>query len=682
MSATLTSNGSKSQVRSQHGSNRKRIPQGSQTHEAQKEDESSVTLEVRDVPWALVPITFCDIPLLVHEVWQYMRFVNTADFQRLDTKENYEVFLKCVLVLCQAKLVYTHKRAAGFKSPFCKLMDEKGTRNAVTNMAATLPVPIAILLNSIGITEFCGQDVMPVIATLKSDEELSGAINFLPVYINMFVRKLKKGVAKGGFAHTLAERLKILTDVEWEVAHPADCVGTSTVQSNKAAVVKLSEKSYKAMHYPDEWVTDDQITLFKAVCSTSELVRGSNIRSGKGNEYQLVQFLNRKVHETVEFYVMENISISDVNFASAFGFGHHDCELKEMSRYLGSPENAFMTGTCNPNMARKLLCSEHYIRLQDHSKHMVQYHVPTAYVPITFRNIPRFVRSVWKQMSRIGGSHFQRMVTEKNYKIFLKCVLGMCQAKLVCAHRAIPSANPTCRNLLNESALSIVTSAASNLPEPIAVLLDCIGTASASRQVVVPVIAKLKINPELSGAINFLPADFTVLIDKLRNGVVKEGLEHTFCKQLQFLAKVKWETVSSVDSSPQTQLVRLTEKSCKSLNFLDNSLTVNHIETFKKICNSFSPGMRTYDIRSGHGRLCQLVQFTVWKPESTIKFYVMQRIAYDELRMAAAFGFGYHEFEIQSASRFRGSPETAYKTGECSQSQANDSVVSLLSLHV
>jgi hypothetical protein len=561
-------------------------------------------------------------------------------------------------------------------------MDGKRTQSAVAHMAATLPVPIAILLDSIGITEFCGQDVVPVIATLQSNEELSGAINFFPAHINILIAELMKGVVKGGLAHTLAERLGILTDVEWEAAHPADCGVTSTVQSNKAPVVKLSEKSYKAMHYPDEWVTDDQVTLFKAVCSTIILVRECNIRSGKGKKYQLVQFLKKKVRDTVEFYVMENISISDINFASAFGFGHHDHKLKEMSRYLGSPENAFMRGTCNPNMARKLLCSEHYMQLQNHSKHMVLYHVATTYVPITFHNIPGFVRKVWKQMSCIGGSHFQRMMAGKNYRIFLKCVLGMCQAKLVCAHRAMPSANPTSSNLLNESALSIITSAASNLPEPIAVLLDCIGITSVSHQVVVPVIAKFKKNPELSGAINFLPADINVLIDKLRNGVVKEGLEHRFGKQLQFLAEVEWETVPSVDSSPQTQLVRLTEKSYKSLHFLDNSLTAYQIETFKKICNSFSSEMRTCDIRSGHGRKCQLVQFTAWKPDSTVEFYVMQRIADDELKMAAAFGFGHHEYEIQSASRFRGSPETAYKTGECSQSQASDSVVSLLSVHV
>lgn len=76
------------------------------------------------------------------------------------------------------------------------------------------------------------------------------------------------------------------------------------------------------------------------------------------------------------------------------------------------------------------------------------------------------------------------------------------------------------------------------------------------------------------------------------------------------------------------------------------------------------------------------MQFTAWKPDSTVEFCVMQRIADDDLKMAAAFRFGHHEYEIQSASRFMGSPETAYKTGECSQSQASDSVVTLLSVHV
>jgi hypothetical protein len=679
MSPTVTYNDSESPVRSRLGSDKNRRPQSSQTQEAQKEVKSFVTLKVLDVPMALIPITFCDIPLLVHEVWQYMRFVNTADFQRLDTKENYEVFLRCVLVLCQAKLAYAHKHRLSFKAQLDKLMDGKRTESALAQMAATLPVPIAILLDSIGVTKFLGQDVVPVIATLKSNEELSGAINFLPAHINMFITELKKGVVKGGLAHTLADRLHVFTDVEWEDAHPAEFGSTSTVQSNQAAMVKLSEKSYKALHYPDEWVTDDQISLFKAVCSTLKLVRKSNIRSGQGQENQLVQLVNRKVCDTVEFYVMQNISISDLNFAFAFGFGHHDHELKQTSRYLGSPENALMRGTCNPNKTRKLLCSEHYMQLRHCNKRIFLFHVLTAYVPITFHNIPAFVHKVWKKMSCIGGKRFQR---KENYEIFLKCVLGMCQAKLVCAHRAMPSANPTCSDLMNESALSIITSAASSLPGPIAVLLDCIGIASVSHQDVVPVIAKLKIKPELSGAINFFPADINVLIDKLRNGVVKGGLEHTFGKNLQVLTKVEWETLYSVNSSPQTKLVRLTNKSYKSLYFHDNSVTFNEMKMFKKICNSFSPEMHTCDIRLGHGRQCQLVQFTEWKPSSTVEFYVMQKIADDELKIAAAFGFGHHKYEIQSASKFRGSPETAYKTGECSQSEASDFLVSLLSVHV
>jgi hypothetical protein len=151
-----------------------------------------------DVPRALIPITFFDIPLLV--LWQYVRFLNTADFWRLDRKENYEVFLKCVVVLCQAKLVYTHKHRANFKSPLHKLMDGKRTQSAITQMAATSCVPIAILLDRIGVTKFYGQDVVPVIAALNSNGELSGAINFLPAHINMFITELKNGVVKGGLA--------------------------------------------------------------------------------------------------------------------------------------------------------------------------------------------------------------------------------------------------------------------------------------------------------------------------------------------------------------------------------------------------------------------------------------------------------------------------------------------------
>jgi hypothetical protein len=535
-----------------------------------------------------------------------------------------------------------------------------------------------MLLDSIGVTRFYGQVIVPDIATLKSNQVLSGAINFFPAHINLLIDHLRKGVVKGGLAYTLAERLKVLTDIEWEDAQYVNGGKSSDVQSNQPAMVKLTEKSYKSLYYPDKWITDDQISLFKNVCSTLKLVRESNIKSGLGNENQLVQLVNSKFHDTVEFYVMDNIPNLNLGVAVAFGFGHHDHELEQVSRYLGSSESAFRRGTSNPKMIRKLLCSEHYGQLWGGSKHSPS-HVLTVFVPITFHNIPAFVRRVWERMSCIGGRLFQRRVTEENYKIFLKSVLLMCQAKLVYAHRAMPFAKPACSNLMYESTLTLITSSASNLPEPIAVLLDSIGITKICSQDVVPVIAKLKSNPELSGAINLLPADVNLLVDKLKNGVVKEGLEHTFGKKLEVLAKVEWESVLPMDNKAQSELVRLTEKSCKSLYFHDKIMTENQFQLFKNICNSFAPKMHTCDVKSGQGMHCQLVQFTNWKADSTVDFYVMENIADGQLKLAATFGFGHHEYEVQS-SRFMGSPETALKTGNCNQSQVSNSIVSLLSV--
>ena len=652
-----------------------------QIQEIQNEINSAITVEIFAIPRTFVPITLQNVPLLVREVWQYMRFLNDADFQRLDTKGNYEVFLKCVLVLCQAKLVYTHKRAAGFESPLCKLMDEKRTRNAVTQMAATLPVPIAVLIDNIGITKFCGQDVVPVIATLKPNEELSGAINFLPAYINMFVRKLKKGVAKGGFAHTLAERLKILTDVEWEVANSTEIGGECGVNCNPFALVKLTKKSYKSLRYPRRWVTKKQSALFKEICITlnkAGFVKESNIMSGNGKRTQLVQLRNCNSDGTVDFFIMENTASFFLRVAPAFGFGHHDFEVEGVSRYFGSPEIAFKRGRCNANMTRKLLCSEHYVQLLDDTKPGPSLQVLTTFSPITFRNIPAFVGQVWREMSRVGGKHFKRHVTDENFKVFLKCILVMCQAKLVCAHRAMPIDKAECRNLMYKTALSFVTSAASNLPEPIAVMLDNIGVTRISYQDVVPVIAKFKNNPELSGAINFLPADINVLVDKLRNGVVKGGLEHTFGKKFEVLTDVEWEDVPTKPDAKQTQVIRLTETSYTSLYFPENWITKQQYMLFRDICNSFSTDMQMYDFKSGQGSQCQLVQFLNWKPDSVVDFYVMDEVYDDQLRLAAAFGFGHHDYAVHPISRFVGSPETAYKRGMCSQSEASSWIISLL----
>jgi len=653
-----------------------------QIQEIQNEINSAITLKIIKTLRAFVPITLQNVPLLVHEVWQYMRFVNNADFQRLDTKENYEVFLKCVLVLCQAKLVYTYKRVEGFNSPLCQLMDEKGTRSAMAQMAASLPVPIAILLDSIGITKFSGQDVVPVIATVKPNEELSGAFNFLPAYINMFVNKLKKGVAKGGFTHTLAGRLKILTDVEWEDAHSTESGGKCHVNRNPFAVVKLTKKSYKSLRYPRRWVSKKQSALFKEICITLDVagfIEKCNIMSGNGKRTQVVQLRNCNSDGTADFFIMENTAKAFLRLAPAFGFGHHDFEVEEASRYLGSPEIAIKRGKCNPNMTRKLLCSELYMQLLDDTKPAPSFQVPPTFSPITFQNIPAFVGQVWKEMSRVGGRRFKRHVTEENFKVFLKCILVMCQAKLVCAHRAMPIDKAECCNLMYETTLSFITSAASNLPEPIAVMLDNIGITRISYQDVVPVIAKFKENPELSGAINFLPADINVLVDKLRNGVVKGGLEYTFGKKFEVLTDVEWEDVPSEPDSTQTQLIRLTERSYASLYYPKNWITKEQYQLFKDICDSFCTDMQVYDFKSGQGSQCQLVQFLNWKPDSVVDFYVMDQVYDDQLRLAAAFGFGHHDYAVHPTSRFVGSPKTAYKRGKCSQSEASSWIISLLS---
>lgn len=318
------------------------------------------------------------------------------------------------------------------------------------------------------------------------------------------------------------------------------------------------------------------------------------------------------------------------------------------------------------------------MQLLDNTKRVPSLQVLPTFSPITFCNIPAFVGQVWNKMSHVGGKRFKRHVTEETFRVFLKCILVMCQAKLVCAHRAMPIDEAECCNLMNETALNFVTSVASNLPEPIAVMLDNIGITRISYQDVVPVIAKFKKNPELSGAINFLPADINVLVDKLRNGVVKGGLEHTFGNKLEVLTDIGWENVPSKPHATQTQLIRLTKRSYASLYYPENWITKEQYQLFKDICDSFSTDMQVYDFKPGQGAQCQLVQFLNWKPNSVVDFYVMDEVYDDQLRLAAAFGFGHHDCAVLPTSRFVGSPETAYRRGMCSQSEASNWIISLL----
>jgi hypothetical protein len=48
----------------------------------------------------------------------------------------------------------------------------------------------------------------------------------------MLVDHLRKEVINGGLAHTLVERLKVLTDIKWEDAQSLKGEKSSDVQSN------------------------------------------------------------------------------------------------------------------------------------------------------------------------------------------------------------------------------------------------------------------------------------------------------------------------------------------------------------------------------------------------------------------------------------------------------------------
>jgi hypothetical protein len=107
---------------------------------------------------------------------------------------------------------------------------------------------------------------------------------------------------------------------------------------------------------------------------------------------------------------------------------------------------------------------------------------------------------------------------------------------------------------------------ASNVSELTAVMPDSIGITKISYQDV-PVTAMLKSSTELSGVINFLPADVNVFVDKLKNKRLED---------IKYLTSVELQAVSSgPDAGHTTPLIRVTEMSHTSLYYSEKTGSLN-----------------------------------------------------------------------------------------------------------
>lgn len=128
--------------------------------------------------------------------------------------------------------------------------------------------------------------------------------------------------------------------------------------------------------------------------------------------------------------------------------------------------------------------------------------MPTR-VPISLRGLPRFVK-LWERMRSIGTRPFDNLVNEANYKIFLKCIMCICEAKVTYAQTKCQQVL-TSFSTYTDSQLRTLASLSQRLPYPLTIFIEAIGNFVADSQPVLPTFITTH-NVDASGAISFAPS--------------------------------------------------------------------------------------------------------------------------------------------------------------------------------
>lgn len=173
----------------------------------------------REIHPVTVEVQFNHIPEFVDRTWDTMEAIGTKPFQSLNTLENKEIFIKSALILNEAKVCYAQR------AHIDKPDEDLTTKNKfseeqlinINNIAETLPLPLAIQLETLGNTSDNEQVVTPITRQISgANRPLSGVINYAPTELAPVISLLADGVPRGGEVHEIAQAMDSLPHIQWE----------------------------------------------------------------------------------------------------------------------------------------------------------------------------------------------------------------------------------------------------------------------------------------------------------------------------------------------------------------------------------------------------------------------------------------------------------------------------------
>lgn len=306
-------------------------------------------------------------------------------------------------------------------------------------------------------------------------------------------------------------------------------------------------------------------------------------------------------------------------------------------------------------------------------------------VPVTFKRVPTYVDRVWDTMEAIGTRPFAQLNTAVNKAIFKKGMLILSEAKVCYAQRAHmdkPDEELPSKRMYTLEELHDLNEMASVLPYPLAIYLESIGNTMSGRQIVTPLIAEIRGNEAMSGAITYSPRQLLSLLRLLRDGVPEDQEVHNIAIGLNDLPGLVWEQFEGPIVAPNVAGPRMVRLNAASADFWlqnDHIKWSNHeYQVFVKIVQSMGSkkGFNIMtDLSPGYGSLAQVVQTPLWTVGESCQWYTMDDIDEYNQKLGVAFGFGSFDDHNVQPSRFIGSYTTSYWRGELTPRRVMHAIV-------
>lgn len=312
---------------------------------------NAINLESAIIP-ARVPISFRGLPNFVYNLWGRMQSIGTRPFAAIATQENYNIFLKCIMYIAEAKVTFAQMRAEVIP-PFPLTSLETFTEiqlRTICVIAKRLPYPIVIFLEAIGNFSVQKQFVIPILST-TSPSAASAAVSYAPSMIAKLLCALREEILVDDVLYQLAQEVTDLPNINWVHRDVPACVGPGDIPVPARRFVHIDDAS-RAFWVPPtarERVIFEKIIA--AMDSKSGFILENDITTGSGSIIQTVRFpdeYNPDEDETL-YYMNVEVPEFEEKLAPALMLGQ-EYRTDAFSRFCSSYSECLKHGSaCAPS---------------------------------------------------------------------------------------------------------------------------------------------------------------------------------------------------------------------------------------------------------------------------------------------------------------------------------------------